>query len=402
MIHDYNHAIHASPDGLWTNRLRSATKSEKHRCNKELGVNDLKSPLFTPKKGFMETNFETYATPSTNEKIGYKTLLEYNTPSPLHDSRNRQFREVKRNVDRAEIQSLLKMAPVFDQVTDDKQEARNSPNGCTKYSDNPNLIHQNYLPPHTPKYHSTNSRTTNATNATSNLPTMNPNYNYNVSEGSISPRRLNFNRTEPSSKDALGNYVTPQKIIFYNLKSESVNNTYGRNSSAKNQNLRHRAPTFALNPAEESFQNENIIFNTEKGPRIFTVHSEDKPIEEIHYDRENKNKILLLNNILNKDYNGKLPKSSNFVATSVDEFETESTQHQNMRKNSGKVANLVSNVNFDLGEDLLPPKSSLDESEDLAGSKFGLSVKEKPPSKSCTTCNCKNSKCLKLYCECFR
>jgi hypothetical protein len=360
MIYDYNHAIYASPDGLWTNRLRSATKSEKDRLNKELGVNDLKSPLFTPIKGFMETNYETFATPSTNEKIGYKTLLGYNTPSPFHDSRNRQFREVKRHVDRAEIQSLLKMAPVFDQFTDDKQEAQHSPNGCTKYPDNPNLIHQNYIPPQTPKYHSNNSRTTNATNATSNIPTMNQNYNYNISEGSISPRRLNFNRTEPSSKDALGNYVTPQKIIFYNLKSESVNNTYGRNFSEKNQNLRHRAPNFVLNSAEENFQNENIIFNTEKGPRIFTVHSEDKPGEEIHYERENKNKILLLNNILNKDYNAKLPKSSNFVVSSVDEFATDSTQNQNTSMNSGKITNIASNLNLDLAEDLLPVKGSSD------------------------------------------
>ena len=238
----------------------------------------------------MEKNYEAFQTPS-NEKIGYKTLLGFNTPSPFHDSRHRQFRDVKRRVDQAEMQSLLKLAPQFDQVADDKPEAQHSPNRRTKYPENQNLMHQNYLQHQNSKYHSNNSRTTIATNATSNLPTINPKYNYCVNEGSISPRCLSFNKADPSNKDVPQNYVTPQKIIFYNLTSDSVNNTYSRNLSTKHPNLKHRTSNFGLNSTEDNFHNENIIFNTEEGPRIFTGHCEDKPIEEIYYDREKKNKV---------------------------------------------------------------------------------------------------------------
>jgi hypothetical protein len=406
MIHDYNHAIHASPDGLWSNRLRSATKSEKNRHNKELGVNDLKSPLFTPIKGFMEKNYETFGTPSTNEKIGYKTLLEFNTPSPFHDSIRRQHREVKRLVDRAEMQNLLKLAPQFDQPPDEKSSIQHSPptRPFTHSTLNPTETHpllpHSYPPPHHPKYYSNHSRTTLATNPTSNLPKINPNYNYCVNEGSISPRCLSFNKTDPSNNEPHHNYITPQKIIFYNLNNDSVNSTYARGSSAEDMRSRPRTSSFGLGKGEDSYcLNEHIIFNSGEGPRIFSGVCEDGVVEEIYYrgDGEDKGKILLLNSILSKEWEGKGVVRRGAGGGNG----SESLGQGPLGKDSEKLTGAESDLGFDLGGSPEKGKVSASGQQDPPITDFGQPDKEKPTN-PCGTCNCKNSKCLKLYCECFR
>ena len=382
MIHDYNHGINTSPETLWTPRLRSATKSEKRRPHRELDLNELKSPLFTPMKGFMEKNYEIFKTPSTNEKIGYKTLLGPNTPSPFHDNLCRQFREVKRRVDREEMQNQLKMAPQFEQMPEEKSETQNSPKDRVK--DHQNLIHPNHAPfgQKNSKNYSNNSRTT--ANTTSNLPKINNNYNYCINEGYISPRCLSFNNEKNNNynKENAQNFVTPQKIIFYNLANEINSSNYCGTSAFKNQSLKTRSTNFHNNSGNGL--NENIIINTNDGSRILS--SGDKTLEEIYYDSENKTKIVLLNNLLTKEYNN---KSKN---TPLPHSHPEHP-HNNPQ-----------NLNFSLNS--TPPKTSktIYHPSNLhhLSSDHHKSTEKQPPANGCIICNCKNSKCLKLYCECFR
>jgi hypothetical protein len=60
-----------------------------------------------------------------------------------------------------------------------------------------------------------------------------------------------------------------------------------------------------------------------------------------------------------------------------------------------------SGLSFDFGGGLENVKVEQNGGQGTPVNGFGQPDKEKPTN-PCGTCNCKNSKCLKLYCECFR
>lgn len=68
MFEDNQNQIQSSPEAICTYRLRSATKSEKRRRDRELTSNYMKSPLFTPMKGFYDRHNEEFKSPPTSEK----------------------------------------------------------------------------------------------------------------------------------------------------------------------------------------------------------------------------------------------------------------------------------------------------------------------------------------------
>ena len=112
MILDSNTKLNASPEAIWHSRLRSATKSEKRRRHNDLEIINpiVKSPLFTPVKGYMDRYYEMYKTPSPNEKIcKERRFAPFETPSPFDESKFPQFRDVNRKALTNEMQNYFKL-----------------------------------------------------------------------------------------------------------------------------------------------------------------------------------------------------------------------------------------------------------------------------------------------------
>ena len=166
---------------------------------------------------------------------------------------------------------------------------------------------------------------------------------------SISPRKLNFCDSSKGKnlQQNIGNsFVTPQKLIFYH------NDKNMASTDCSKVNLKTAVSSTLANKGE-IYANERVEFD----------------INDL--DNSDSRQVLLINSLLN--------------------------QNSNINKNDSRHDNQDYDQNID--NDIID-KLMLSENPHVLNDS-NLSTQNNTKT-HCDTCNCKNSKCLKLYCECFR